>query len=193
MSIRRVGQLGMSCAVLGAGVALLLDARLGSDGYATLINGLHLSTGVAFWAVSVLVGAVFILLAWARGIKPGPGTLVQPIVVGLTVSLLLPLTPHASSYAGRGAELIVGFVLLCIGVAGYLASDLGAGPTEAAGLAWDPPVPFRWSYGAVQLGGALVGWVLGADIGVATVLVVLLVGPAVDLVSRVVFRTTPSA
>ena len=53
-----------------------------------------------------------------------------------------------------------------------------------AALAFDPPVPFRWSYSVLQGGGALVGWLLGAAIGPGTVLVIFLLGPAVDLVSR---------
>ncbi len=70
---------------------------------------------------------------------------------------------------------------MALGVAGYLGSRTGAGPTEAAALAFDPPVPFRWSYSAVQGVGALVGWLLGADIGPGTILVVLALGPLVDL------------
>ncbi len=50
-------------------------------------------------------------------------------------------------------------------VAGYLAADAGAGPTEAAAIAMDPPVPFKWSYSVVQGGGALLGWLCGAAIG----------------------------
>jgi hypothetical protein len=45
-------------------------------------------------------------------------------------------------------------------------------------------VPFKWSYSAVQGGGALVGWLLGAAIGPGTLAVVLLLGPAVDLAAR---------
>ena len=60
----------------------------------------------------------------------------------------------------------------------------GTGPAEAAALAWDPPVPFKWSYSAVQFGGAVVGWLLGATLGVGTVAVILLLGPCVDLASR---------
>ena len=74
----------------------------------------------------------------------------------------------------------MGFVVLCVGVAGYLAVDLGAGPVEAAALAWDPPVPFRWSYSLVQVLGAVAGWSMGASLGPGTVLVVLLIGPVVD-------------
>jgi len=76
----------------------------------------------------------------------------------------------------RSAVLLAAFVLLALGVAGYLASNTGAGPAEAAAIAWDRPVPFRWSYSIVQGGGALVGWLLGAAIGPATLVVILLLG-----------------
>ncbi len=75
------------------------------------------------------------------------------------------------------------FPVLAVGVAGYLAVDAGAGPTEAAALAFDPPVPFKWSYSVVQGGGALLGWLCGAAVGPGTLLVIFLLGPLVDLLS----------
>ena len=80
--------------------------------------------------------------------------------------------------------LVLAFPVLAVGIALYLGSHLGAGPAEAAALAWDPPVPFAWSYSAVQGGGALVGWQLGAAIGPGTVAVILLLGPVVTLAGR---------
>lgn len=192
MTVGRVTQLVVSCFVLGVGIVLLLDAALGSDGYSTMINGLHLALDTPFWVVNLVVAVVFVAVAWLRGLPPGLGTIVQPVVVGATVSLLMPLAPAPTELGWRYVELVVAFPVVCIGVAGYLASHLGAGPTEAAALAWDPPVPFKWSYSVVQISGALIGWSLGAAVGVGTFLVVLLVGPTVDLMTRVVFGTSTS-
>jgi uncharacterized membrane protein YczE len=177
---RRLVQLVVSCVVLGVGVSLLLDARLGSDGYSTLVNGLSLATGAEFAVVNLVVGVLLVAMAWLRGRRPGPGTVVQLVVVGVTVSAVLPLLPEPASRAGRGAELALAFVVLCLGVAGYLAADLGAGPAEAAALAWDPPAPFRWGYTALQATGMLVGWLCGASIGIGTLVVVLFIGWTVD-------------
>ena len=74
--------------------------------------------------------------------------------------------------------------MLAVGIVAYLGSHTGAGPAEAAALAWDPPVAFKWSYSVVQGGGALAGWLLGATVGPGTLAVILLLGPAVDLASR---------
>jgi len=183
----------ISSVVLGVGVALLLEAALGSDGYSTLINGLSIATGVPFVVVNCVVGVLLVAMAWARGLRPGLGTLVQPVVVGFTVSAAMNVIHRPDHLALRGLLLLLAFPVLTVGVAGYLGSGTGARPTEAAALAWEPPVPFRWSYSAAQGGGALVGWLLGGAIGPGTVLVVLLLGPAVDLLSRrfMSFETSP--
>jgi hypothetical protein len=116
--------------VLGVGVALLLDARLGSDGYSMFIHGLVLTTGVGFWLVNTVVAVVLIAMGWLRSRRPGLGTVTQPVVVGVVVSLTLLWMPTPASLPLRWLELVTGFVVRCVGVAGYLAVDLGAGPRK---------------------------------------------------------------
>jgi uncharacterized membrane protein YczE len=184
MSIRSVVQLVVACGVLGVGVAMLLTAALGSDGYSTMINGMSIASGLPFAVVNVVVGAALVAMAWLRGKRPGPGTIVQPVVVGLVISGLLAVAQPPSGLVARLALMLAALPVLTVGVAGYLGSGAGAGPTEAAALAWDPPVPFRWSYSILQGGGALLGWALGAAIGPGTVVVIFLLGPAVDGLAR---------
>ncbi len=174
----------LGCVVLGAGVGLLLTADLGSDGYSTLVNGFVLSTGLAFWVGNLLVGVAFVAMAAARRVRPGLGTVVQLVVVGATVDVVLRGFDPPEVLWLQIALLVAAFPVLALGIAVYLGSHTGAGPAEAAALAWDPPVPFRWTYSAVQGGGALVGWLLGATVGAGTIAVILLLGPFVDLVSR---------
>ena len=195
-SPRQLLLLGVGCVVLGAGVALLLTADLGSDGFSTLVNGVSLATGISFWLANLLVSVAFLSLAAVRGVLPGLGTLVQVVVVGGTASLLLDVLETPAGWPARVVMLAVALPVIALGIATYLGSRTGAGPAEAAGLAWDPPVPFRWSYSLVQGGGALGGWLLGATLGAGTVLVIALLGPLVDLTSRMlhldVHQSTPS-
>ncbi len=182
-----------SCVVIGIGVALLLSASLGADGYSTLQSGIAIWSGWPFAVGSALLGVSLVAMAWARGIRPGSGTIVATVFVGVVISLGLDVLPEPDALWARALLVLVAFPVLTVGVAGYLGADLGAGPVEAAAMAWDPPVPFRWSYSAVQGGGALVGWLLGATIGPVTVLMIFLLGPAVDLLSRrfLLFRIPP--
>lgn len=171
-------------ATLGFGVALLLTADLGSDGYSTLVSGLARATGMPFVFANTIVSLAFVALAWMRGVRPGIGTLVQVVVVGVVVWLLLMALATPDPWLGRGLMLLAALPVIAVGIAAYLGSRTGAGPAEAAALAWDPPVPFRWSYGAVQGGGALVGWLLGAAAGIGTLAVILVLGPLVAATAR---------
>ena len=174
----------VGCVVLGVGVAMLLAADLGSDGFSTLVNGISISADMAFWVANLLVGIAFLALAAARGVRPGLGTLVQVVVVGGTVSVLLDVLDTPDRLVFQVLLLAAAFPVLAAGIAIYLGSHTGAGPAEAAALAWDPPLAFRWSYSAVQGGGALVGWLLGATIGLGTLAVIVLLGPGVELASK---------
>jgi uncharacterized membrane protein YczE len=148
-----------------------------------MINGLSIAFDVKFWIVNLCVGVLLVAMAWVRGLKPGLGTVTQPLVVGFVVSGLLDSFAEPDEMWVRVALLVLSFPVLAVGVAGYLAVDAGAGPTEAAALAFDPPVPFKWSYSIVQGGGALLGWLCGAAVGPGTLLVIFLLGPLVDLLS----------
>ncbi len=182
--LRRLATLTAGCLVLGLGVAMLLAADLGSDGFSSLVNGLSISSGLPFFVANLAVSLAFLAMAAARRVIPGIGTLVQIVVVGFTVDRLLTVLGTPDTVVGQALLLTAAFPVLALGIAVYLGMHLGAGPIEAAALAWDPPVPFKWSYSAVQGGGALVGWLLGATIGPGTIAVILLLGPAVDLVAR---------
>lgn len=184
-SPRRTAMLLVGCVVLGTGVAMLLTADLGSDGYSTFVNGTAQSSGMRFWVANLLVGAVLVAMAALRHVRPGVGTVVQVVLVGVVVSVVLDLITTPDDLVWRAALLAAAFPVLAVGIALYLGSHTGAGPAEAAALAWDPPVDFRWSYSLVQGGGALGGWMLGATVGVGTLAVIALLGPAVDLAARV--------
>jgi uncharacterized membrane protein YczE len=180
----RLAMVVSGCVVLGVGVAMLLTADLGSDGFSTLVNGVSIASGMSFLVANLLISAFFLVIAALRRVFPGLGTLVQVVVVGWTVAVLIDLLDTPDDLGWRVALLVAAFPVLAFGIALYLGAHTGAGPAEAAALAWDPPVPFKWSYSAVQGGGAVVGWLLGATIGPGTVAVIVALGPAVDLASR---------
>lgn len=180
----RIGLVLVGCVVLGTGVALLLTADLGSDGYSTLVNGVSKATGISFLVANLLISLLFLVVAAVRRVYPGLGTVVQVVVVGWTVSFLIDVLDTPESLVWQALLLAGAFPVLAVGIAAYLGAHTGAGPAEAAALAWDPPVPFKWSYSLVQGGGALVGWLLGATLGVGTLAVIFLLGPAVDIAAR---------
>ena len=182
---RRTAFLLIGCVILGIGVAMLLVADLGSDGFSTLVNGTAIATGLPFVVANLIISAAFLGLAAVRRLYPGIGTLVQVVLVGLTVDVAMRIMPTPGSLPLRVGLVLLALPVIAVGITLYLGAKLGAGPIEAAALAWDPPLPFRWSYSAMQLFGAVAGWLLGATLGFATLVVILCLGPLVDLTSRI--------
>jgi uncharacterized membrane protein YczE len=180
----RLALVVVGCVLLGVGVAMLLTADVGSDGFSTLVNGVSIATDRSFLLANAVISLLFLGVAALRGLFPGVGTVVQVVVVGSTVALLIDVLDTPDGLGWRFALLVAAFPVLAVGIALYLGANTGAGPAEAAALAWDPPIPFRWSYSIVQCGGAVVGWLLGATIGPGTVAVIVALGPGVDLASR---------
>ena len=169
--------------MLGVGVGMLLTADLGSDGYSTFVNGLALTLDVSFWVVNLVVGTVLVVLPPPR--RPARRRHDRAGRRGRCRHLgPAGLVEHPGRPGRPVGALVLAFPVLAVGIAAYLGSNTGAGPAEAAALAWDPPVPFRWSYSLVQGGGALGGYLLGATIGVGTIAVIVALGPLVDLASR---------
>lgn len=180
----RVLQLVVGCVVLGLGVTLLLTAGLGSDGFSTLVYGTSLATPAPFVVANVVISLTFLGMAWARGVRPGLGTLAQIVIVGLVVETGLATVPTPDPLWARVLLVAAALPVLALGIALYLGTHLGAGPMEAAALAWDPPLRFAWSYNAIQLLSAVVGYWLGAPLGAGTVAVVIVLGPLVTLIGQ---------
>jgi uncharacterized protein len=173
-------QLVVACAILGLGVGLLLRAAFGSDGWSTLIAGLSRTLDGPYAGVNWVMAAALIALAWTRGQRPGPATLVQPLIVGLTANVVLDTLDTPDRFLLRVLLFAAAVLLMAVGVAAYLGTGLGAGAVEAAARAFDPPVTFRTSYSVIQGGGALIGWRLGAPIGVGTLIIIFGLGAAVQ-------------
>ena len=66
------------CVVLGAGVAVLLDAALGSDGYSTLISGLTSTSGHSLRGRQPRRRRPAHRVAWSRGTRPGSAPWSRP-------------------------------------------------------------------------------------------------------------------
>ena len=155
-----------------------------SDRTASTRQRLPPATGLSFFLSNVVISAAFLLLAATRRVFPGIGTLVQITVVGGVASLVLGAFEIPDSLGARLLLLAAALPVIAVGITLYLGARLGAGPIEAAGLAFDPPIPFRWSYNTVQAVAAVTGWLLGATLGVATLVVIIALGPLVDRTAR---------
>ena len=90
---RRLPQLLVGIPVLGVGIAMTLQARLGVSPYDVLHQGIAAKTGLSVGTVVILVGLVILVFWIPLRQRPGLGTMVNTLTVGLVIDLALRVVP----------------------------------------------------------------------------------------------------
>ena len=178
---RRLAQLMVGLVLFGVGEALVVLSDLGSSPWIALSQGAAVQTplgvGVATVAISFIV-----LLAWfPLHQRPGLGTILNAIVVGLAIDATLTLLPGGSPLGVRLAELVGGIALVGVGSGYYLSAALGPGPRDGlmTGLVRRTGGSVRVVRTCIEVVVVMTGWLLGGTLGLATVLFVVSIGPLV--------------
>jgi uncharacterized membrane protein YczE len=180
---RRLAQLYAGLALYGLSMALLVRAGLGVMPWDVLHQGISRTTGGSLGTVSIVVGALVLLLWVPLRQRPGLGTVSNVVVIGLAVDASLAVLPAVDQMAGRVVLVALGVVLNAVATAAYIGVRLGPGPRD--GLMTGLVRRTGWSVRLVRTGIEVVvvasGWLLGGTLGVATVLYALAIGPLVQL------------
>lgn len=172
------------------GVVMTLRAELGVSPWDVLHDGMELQTPLSFGQAVILVGVVLLAFSFAVGIKPGPGTIANMLLIGVFEDLMLASDIlgelHEETLLLRLPLLLLGVLTIGLGSALYIGAEMGAGPRDALMVALSKrfKISTRTSRTAVE-GSALIGGVLlGGQLGLGTLLFVLTIGPAVQLFFR---------
>jgi uncharacterized membrane protein YczE len=177
--------------LFAVGVVLGLRSGLGVSPWDVLHDGIRQATPLSFGAATVLVGVVLVVVALAAGVRPGPGTLVNMVAIGVFVDALLA-SGLVDNLAGRAppvrlAAVLAGVGLVALGSALYIGAGLGSGPRDSLmlALAARTRLPVGLIRGLLEGSVLGVGWRLGGVVGLGTVLFAFGIGPAVQLAFRV--------
>jgi uncharacterized membrane protein YczE len=170
-------------ALFGLGVSLIVEADLGLGPWDVLHQGLAELTGIPMGTVMIGIGALLLLLWIPLHQRVGLGTLLNAMVIGLTVDLTLPLVPTPGAMAVRIACLAGGLLLVAIGSGFYIGSGLGPGPRDGlmVGLHERFGLSIRAARTLIELTVLALGWLLGGSVGVGTVVFALAIGPLVQV------------
>jgi uncharacterized membrane protein YczE len=175
---RRLPQLLVGIPVLGIGIALTLQARLGVSPYDVLHQGIAAETGLSVGTVVILVGLVILVLWIPLRQRPGLGTVVNTLTVGLVIDLALHVVPEPDLLAARIPLLVAGILVTGLGMGLYIGAGLGPGPRDGlmTGVA-AKGFPLWGVRTVLELAALLAGWVLGGNVGVGTVAFAFSIGP----------------
>lgn len=166
----------------GLAVALMIRSQLGLGPWDAFHVGLHRLTGLTVGTVSILVGLVIICGTWFMNVRPGAGTLVNMVMIGVFMDLLLPVIPDAVGWVWGFGYYAAAIVVFGVATGLYLGAGLGSGPRDGLmiGLSERSGWPVRRVRTLVELAVLAAGWGMGGRVGVGTILFAFTVGPAMQ-------------
>ena len=171
-------QLYAGLLLFGISSSMLLLGALGVDPWDVFHQGLsrRLGLGVGTWALIVSAGVLVLWIPLRQ--RPGLGTVSNAIVVGLTIDAMLAAfhTPH--SLALRWVLMLGGVLLNGVATGCYIGAGLGPGPRDGLMMGWAARGhQIRVVRTGIELTVFAVGWILGGNVGVGTVIYALSIGP----------------
>jgi uncharacterized membrane protein YczE len=177
---RRLPRLLLGLVLCGFGIALMVAGDLGLGPWDVLHQGISTRTGIPIGRVTIAVGALVMLLWLPLRERPGLGSVLNVVLIGVVLDLTLLWLGTPVSLVLRGAMMLSGPVIFGIGTGLYIGAGLGPGPRDGVmtGLARRglPVAGVRTAIELTALGG---GWLLGGTAGVGTLVFAFGVGPVV--------------
>lgn len=167
----------------GFSMALLIRSRLGNLPWDVLHQGLARHLHHSIGTVTIVVGAIVLLLWIPLREKPGFGTVSNVVVIGISVDAALALLPVTDYLPARALLAAAGIGLNAVATAAYIGARLGPGPRDGlmTGLVRRTGGSVRQVRTVIEFAVVASGWALGGTLGVATVLYALAIGPLVQI------------
>ena len=189
--LRRMLLASLGLALFAVGTYLQLKAAIGYAPWQALHEGLAQHLSMSYGNASILVSIAVVVADLLLREPIGIGTILDSLLAGWITDLCLWLDPipDQEGWVVPVLLLVAGLFVMAYGQYVYMTAALSCGPRDALAVALCRRFP-RFSMGgiiAVMLAVVLLaGWLLGGPIGFGTLIHLVVTGPIIDLVFRLV-------
>ncbi len=174
--------------IFGLGESLLVVSAYGVAPWTVLAEGvakkINVGIGLSTFLISVVVFALWIPLK----LKPGIGTIMNILIIALTMGISIPLLSFLNNILNGLTLAILGTLLVGFGSGIYLIANLGPGTRDGlmTGLSKKYTKPISLVRLSIELSVIFLGWSLGGTLGIGTVIFAVFIGPSVVLSLRII-------
>jgi uncharacterized protein len=169
--------------LFGLGEGLLIVSTSGASPWSVLAQGLSLNIGFSIGLITIFISIAVLFLWYPLKQKPGIGTILNAIIIGLMIDVCIRFFPTPENYISQVLLGVIAVVTVGLGGAIYLVANLGAGPRDGLmiGLQKITNLPIALVRGTLEITVMSVGWYLGGTVGVGTLLFAFGIGPCIAL------------
>lgn len=179
--IGRITTLLLGLFLFSLGSFLTIQANIGLAPWEAFSMGGAYLTHLSYGDIVVITGLLIIIVDIALKETVGLGSILNAILIGKFVDLIQAtnLIPQMTSLVPGLLMLLLGQVIICLGSYFYIGSALGCGPRDALMVALGkrlPNIPIGAIRGLLEGTVLMIGWLLGAKVGIGTAIYVLGIG-----------------
>lgn len=177
--------------LFGLGEGLLIVSAVGASPWSVLAQGIYLNVGFSVGILTILISVGVLFLWLPLNQKPGIGTILNALIIGLMIDICIKYVPTPENYISQLFLAIVAVLTVGLGGGIYLVANLGAGPRDGLmiGLQKKTNLPIASVRAFLEITVMSIGWYLGGTVGVGTLLFAFGIGPAVALGLYIVGKT----
>ena len=183
----RLFQLVLGLVIIGIALYMILRADIGLGPWDALAMAISYHLPITYGQAVQLIGAVVLVIDLLLREKIGLGTLADVLIIGWVIDLMVywdPM-PVCETIPGICVAVIAAMLLLGVGQFLYMRAGLSCGPRDAMTVGVAKRLR-KLSVGVMQsvilVGVAATALVMGGPIGIGTLAVAFLSGPAAQLV-----------
>jgi uncharacterized protein len=178
-------------ALFGLGEGLLIVSAAGASPWSVLAQGIFLNVGFSVGIITILISVVVLILWLPLNQKPGIGTILNALIIGIMIDVCIRFVPTPENYISQIFLALLAVLTVGLGGGIYLVANLGAGPRDGLmiGLQKKTNLPIAAVRATLEITVMSIGWYLGGTVGVGTLLFAFGIGPAVALSLYIVGKT----
>ena len=176
---------------IGFGIYLQIEADLGFPSWNALNQGFSIVFPITYGTASITIGLTIVLVDILMKEPIGMGTLIDAVCVGLGCDFfaMLDPVPELDSFIIKLILFMISLFILCIGQYMYMITGLSCGPRDAFTVAVGKRCK-KLSIGTVNniisVVVLAISWLMGATIGIGTVISVFGMGMVMDATFKMV-------
>lgn len=177
--MRRVIRLIVGSIVMGGGIAIAMKGGFGVDPMALFWEGIHIQTGISYGTANLVVsGVIILMLFFIDRSQLGIGTIVNSVLVSLSMDLISLLPLESELFLIRLFLLLIGLVLLAGGIVYYGSANFGRGAFDGLifGIVNKTKYSIRMIRSSFDLILVILGMLLGAKLSLGPIVSVLTIG-----------------
>ncbi len=163
-----------------------MRSELGVPPWDVFHQGVSHHTGLGLGTVLIIVAFCVLLLWIPLRLRPGLGTLLNAIEIGLVENLAQDLIPETKNIVIRIIFMLLGLTIIAAGSGLYIGAQFGSGPRDGLMLGLNKRfgISVRLARTLVEIVVMVIGIFMGGHIGLGTFVFAFGIGPMVQVALR---------